>query len=59
MFTINANCICCEKSKDKVVFVTDNFWSRSGSLFGTENFEVTPSVTSVESSEQFWRICKP
>ena len=21
--------------------------------------EVTPSVTSVESSEQFWRICEP
>ena len=21
--------------------------------------EVTPSVTSVQSSEQFWRICKP
>ena len=32
MFTINLNCICCEKGKDKTVFVTENFWSRSDSL---------------------------
>ena len=38
MFTINVNCICCEKGKDKTVFVTENFWSHSGSLFVTENF---------------------
>ena len=40
------------------MFVTENFWSRSGSQFVTETFGVieTPSVTSVESSEQFWRI---
>ena len=38
------------------MFVTENFWSRL----------VTPSVTSMESSEQFWRkihqiwrICEP
>ena len=37
MFTININCICCEKGKDKTVFVTENFWSQSGSLFVTEN----------------------
>ena len=36
---ININyCICWEKGKDKTVFVTKNFWSRSGSLFVTENF---------------------
>ena len=38
MFTININCICCEKGKDKNAFVTENFWSQSGSLFVTENF---------------------
>ena len=38
MFTINVNCICCEKGKDKTVFFTENFCSRSGSLFVTENF---------------------
>ena len=38
MFKINVNYICCEKGKDKTVFVTENFWSRSGSLFVTENF---------------------
>ena len=32
MFKINVNCICCEKGKDKIVFVTENFWSRSDSL---------------------------
>ena len=32
MFTINVNCICCEKGKDKTVFVTKNFWSQSDSL---------------------------
>ena len=55
MFAINVNCICCEKGKDKTVFFTENIWSRSGSLFVTENFwsRVTPSVTSVESSEHF------
>ena len=68
MFTINVNCICCEKGKDKTVFVTE--------ISGVEvapcllpkisGVEVTPSVTSVESSEQFWhkirqiwRICEP
>ena len=25
MFTININCICCEKGKDRTVFVTENF----------------------------------
>ena len=55
MFAINVNCICCEKGKDKTVF-----------LLKISGFEVTPSVTSVESSEQFWRkirqiwhICEP
>ena len=39
MFTIiKVNCICCKKGKDKTVFVTEKFWSRSGSLFVTENF---------------------
>ena len=28
-FTINVNCICCEKGKDKF---TENFWSRGDSL---------------------------
>jgi len=28
MFTINVNCICREKGKDKTVFVTKNFWSQ-------------------------------
>ena len=37
-FTINVNCICCEKGKDKTVFVTENLWSRSGCLFVTKNF---------------------
>ena len=37
-FTNNLNCICCEKGKEKTVFVTENFWSQSGSLFVTENF---------------------
>ena len=37
MFTININCICCKKGKEKTVFVTENFWSRSGSLFVTKN----------------------
>ena len=37
MFTIYVN-ICCEKGKDKTLFLTKNFWSRSGSLFVTENF---------------------
>ena len=31
-FAINVNCICCERGKDKTVFVTENFWSRSDSL---------------------------
>ena len=35
---IKVNCICCKKGKGKTVFVTENFWSRSGSLFVTENF---------------------
>ena len=55
MFTININCICCEKGKDKTVF-----------LAKISGVEVTPSVTSVESSEQswhkicqIWRICEP
>ena len=67
-FTINVNCICCEKGKDKTVFVTENFWSQSGSLFVTKNFwsRTDSPVTSAESSEQFWckmpqiwRICEP
>ena len=33
MFTINVNCICFEKGKDKTVFVTENFWSWSDSLY--------------------------
>ena len=47
---INVNCICCEKDKDKSVFVTENFWSQSGSLLlpKISGVEVTPSVTSVE-----------
>ena len=56
MFTINANCyICCEKGKDKTVFLPE-----------ISGVEVTRSITSVESSEQFWRkirqiwrICEP
>ena len=32
MFTINVNCICCEKGKDKTMLVTKDFWSRSDSL---------------------------
>ena len=32
MFIIKINCICCEKGKDKTVFVTENFWSRSDTL---------------------------
>ena len=54
MFTINVNCICCEKGKDKTM------------LPKISGVEVTPSITSVESSEQFWRkirqiwrICEP
>ena len=31
-FAINVNCICCERGKDKTVFATENFWSRSDSL---------------------------
>ena len=31
MFTINVNCICCEKGKDKTVCYR-NFWSQSDSL---------------------------
>ena len=27
-----------KKGQDKTVFVTENFWSQSGSLFVTENF---------------------
>ena len=48
MFTINANCyICYEKGKDKTVFLPE-----------ISGVEVTHSITSVESSEQFWRkIC--
>ena len=54
MFTINVNCICCEKGKDKIVIVTENFWSRSGSLFVTENFwSPSDSLRNLsESSEQ-------
>ena len=29
MFTINVNCICSEKDKDKTMFVTEDFWSQS------------------------------
>ena len=48
MFTINVDCICSEKGEDKTVLVTD-----------ISGVEVTPSVTSVDSSEQFWRkICQ-
>ena len=48
MFTINTNCyICCEKGKDKTVFLPE-----------ISGVEVTRFITSVESSEQFWRkIC--
>ena len=69
MFKINANCICCEKGKDKIVFVTKNFWSGSQApclLLKMSGVKVTPFVTSVESSEQFcckirqiWRIFEP
>ena len=68
MFTINVNCICCKKGKDKTVFLTENFWSRRTPclLLKIPGVEVTPSITSVESSEQFWRkirqiwrICEP
>ena len=49
MFTINVilNCICCENGyKDKTL------------LPKISEVEVTPSVNSVESSEQFWhKIC--
>ena len=31
-FTINVNCICCEKGNYKTVFVTKNFCSQSDSL---------------------------
>ena len=50
------------------MFVTENFWSQSGPclLPKISGVEVTPSVTSVESSEQFWlkirqiwRVCEP
>ena len=64
MFTININCICYKKGKDKTVFVTENFWSRSAPclVLKISGVEVTPSITSVESSEQFWRkirqICR-
>ena len=47
--------MCYEKGKDKTVFVTEN-----------SGVDVTPSVISVELSEQFWRkirqiwrICEP
>ena len=68
MFTINVNCICCKKGKDKTVFLTENFWSRRTPCLLTKipGVKVTPSITSVESSEQFWRkirqiwcICEP
>ena len=60
-FTTNVNCICCEKDKDKTVLLT----KISGVKVATcllpkiSGVEVTPSVNSVESSEQFWRICEP
>ena len=49
MLTINVNCICCEKGKDKTVFVTENFWSRRTPclLPKIPGVEVTPSITSV------------
>ena len=57
MSTININCICYKKSKDK---------SKLCLLAKISGVEVTPSVTSVESSEQFWHkirqiwcICEP
>ena len=28
----NSSKLCCEKGKDKIVFVTENFWSQSDSL---------------------------
>ena len=68
MFTTNGNCICCEKDKDKTVLLT----KFSGVKVATcllpkiSGVEVTPSVNSAESSEQFWRkirqiwrICEP
>ena len=61
MFKINVNCICCEKGKDKIVFVTENFWSRSQApclLPKISGVKVTPFVTSVESSEQYAKTSK-
>ena len=56
-FTITMNCICCEKGKDKTIYCL---------LPKIPGVKVSPSVTSVESSEQFWhkirqiwRICEP
>ena len=61
MFTINVNCICCKKGQDKTVFVTENFWNQRTLclLLKIPGVEVTPSITSAESSEQFWCICEP
>ena len=68
MFTINVNCICCEKGRDKTVFLLKISGVEVApcllqKIFGVE---VTPSVTSVVSSEQFWckicqirRLCEP
>ena len=54
MFTININCICCKKGKDKTVFVTEISGVEVAPCLLLKLFavEVTPSVTSVESSEQ-------
>ena len=40
MFTINVNCICCEKGEDKTVFVAEKISGVkvAGALFVTENF---------------------
>ena len=32
MLAINVNCNCCEKGKDKTMFVTEDFWSQGDSL---------------------------
>ena len=68
MFTINVNCICCKKGKDKTVLLPKISGVKVApcSLPKISGVKVTPSVTSVESSEQFWHrirqiwhICEP
>ena len=69
MFTINVNCICCDKGKDKTDCLLPKISGIEVApclLPKISGVEVTPSVNSVESSEQFWRkirqiwrICEP